>query len=67
MNLLGMPWTALMHLQPQRSHQIAWFAYGWIEREHILNVTACELLWKKLTHWHCALRPSACWEGMLKR
>jgi hypothetical protein len=34
MSLMPMPWTALLDMQPQRSHQIAWFVYGWIEREH---------------------------------
>lgn len=42
-----MPWTALMEMQPQRSHQIAWFVYGWVEREHLLNVTACAQWWMR--------------------
>lgn len=33
MSLMGVPWTALLDMHPQRSHQIAWFVYGWIERE----------------------------------
>ena len=47
MNLMGMPWTALTDMQSQRSHQIAWFIYGWIEREHFLNVTACADWWMR--------------------
>ena len=47
MNLMGMPWTALMDMQPQRSYQVAWFVYGWIEREHVLNVTACADWWMR--------------------
>lgn len=47
MSPIGMPWTALLDLQPQRSHQIAWFVYGWVEREHVLNVTACAEWWMR--------------------
>ena len=47
MNLIGIAWTALMDMQPQRSHRIAWFVYGWVEREHILNVTACADWWMR--------------------
>lgn len=47
MNLRGVPWTALLDMLPQRSHQIAWFVYGWIEREHVLNVTACADWWMR--------------------
>lgn len=47
MNLMQMPWAALMDMQPQRSHRIAWFLYGWIEREHVLNVTACAHWWMR--------------------
>lgn len=45
MSLMPMPWTALLDMQPQRIHQIAWFVYGWVEREHLLNVTACAQWW----------------------
>ena len=45
MRLMQMPWTALLDMQPQRSHQIAWFVYGWVEREQLLNVTACAQWW----------------------
>lgn len=48
MSPMGFPWTALMMaMQPQRSHQIAWFVYGWVEREHILNVRACADWWMR--------------------
>lgn len=47
MNLVGFQWTALMDMQPQRSHRIAWFVYGWLEREHILNVTTCADWWMR--------------------
>ena len=45
MSLMQMPWIALLDMQPQWSHQIAWFVYGWVEREHLLNVTACAQWW----------------------
>jgi hypothetical protein len=45
MSLMKTPWAALMDMQLQRSHQIAWFVYGWIEREHLLNMTACADWW----------------------
>jgi hypothetical protein len=47
MSLMGVPWTALLDMHPQRSHQIAWFVYGWIEREYALNVTACADWWMR--------------------
>ena len=47
MNLLGTPWTVPLCLRPQTSHKIAWFVYGWIEREHVLNVTACADWWTR--------------------
>jgi hypothetical protein len=47
MSLMQMLWTALLDMQPQRSHQIAWFVYGWVEREHVLNVTACAEWWMR--------------------
>lgn len=47
MNLLGLPWIGWLYTQPQRSHQIAWFVYEWIEREHVLNVTACADWWTR--------------------
>ena len=47
MSLMPMPWTALLDMQPQRIHQIAWFVYGWVECEHLLNVTACADWWMR--------------------
>lgn len=47
MNLLGMPWTGSLYTRPQRSHKFAWFFYGWIEREHVVNVTACADWWMR--------------------
>lgn len=47
MKLTGMARTALTGMQPQRSYQIAWFVYGWIEREHFLNVIACADWWMR--------------------
>lgn len=47
MKLMELPRTALMDLQPQRSYQIAWFVYGCIEREYVLNVSACADWWMR--------------------
>jgi hypothetical protein len=41
MTMVGMPWIAMASLQPYRSHQLAWFVYGAIEREQLLHLTAC--------------------------
>lgn len=49
MSLNGFPWAAMMAMQLQRSSQIAWFVYGWIEREHVLNATACADWWMRAT------------------
>lgn len=40
MNMVGMPWIALASQQPHSCHQLAWFLYGWIAREQVLNVSA---------------------------
>lgn len=45
MNMLGMPWIDPTDLQPQKCYQLAWFIYGWIEREHVLNMEACANWW----------------------
>lgn len=45
MNMTGVPWIGLTALEPQRCHQLAWFIYGWIEREHVLNMNACADWW----------------------
>jgi hypothetical protein len=47
MSFPGMPWTGLLYIQPQRTRQFAWFVYGWIEREHVLNVTTCADWWAR--------------------
>lgn len=41
----GMPWVALAPMEPHRCYQLAWFIYGWIEREHLLNVNSCTNWW----------------------
>jgi len=51
MNPLGFPWMPLMDMQPQRSVRVAWFVYGWIEREHVLNVIACADWWMRAIGW----------------
>jgi hypothetical protein len=45
MNMMGMPWIDPAALQPLRWHQLAWFVYGCIEREHVLNMKACADGW----------------------
>lgn len=47
MNLMRTPWAALMDMQPQRCQQIACFIYGWVEREHVLNMAACAVWWMR--------------------
>lgn len=47
MTMVGMRWVAMMLLQPYRCHQLAWFVYGSIEREQLLNVTACADWWMR--------------------
>jgi hypothetical protein len=34
------PWIDLMLHQAQRGHHLAWFLYGWFEREQLLNLDA---------------------------
>lgn len=41
MNMLGMPSIDLAPLTTQRCYRLDWFLYGWIEREHVLNLNAC--------------------------
>lgn len=45
MNLTNMPWFGLTASQPERCHQLAWFLYGCIAREHALNMKACMDWW----------------------
>lgn len=40
-----MQWIDLTGVQTQRCHHLAWFLYGWIEREHVLNLNACAAWW----------------------
>jgi len=47
MIMVGVPWIPSAFLQPHRCHQLAWFLYGWIEREQVLNVTACTDWWMR--------------------
>jgi hypothetical protein len=47
MNMAGVPWIALESLQPHRCLQTAWLLYGWIEREHVLNMNACAEWWMR--------------------
>lgn len=65
MDLMRMPWIALLDMQPQRIHQIAWFVHGWIEREHVLNVTACAEWWMRAVGLSAARRkaPPKCMGG----
>jgi len=53
MNAPGMPWIDLTLRQTQRCHHVAWFLYGCVEREHLLNVDAC------MTWWIRAFTPAA--------
>lgn len=45
MNTLITPWTNLMLHQTQRCHHLAWFLYGCLEREQVLNLDACVAWW----------------------
>jgi hypothetical protein len=45
MSISGIPWIGLAALQPQQCHQLAWFLYGWVEREHVLNMNAFADWW----------------------
>ena len=45
MNVTGIPWIDLTLRQTQRCHHLAWFLYGCVEREHLLNLDACAIWW----------------------
>ena len=47
MTMVGVPWIPSAILQPHRCHQLAWFLDGWIEREQVLNLTACTGRWMR--------------------
>ncbi len=40
MNTPLAPWINLTLRQAQRCHHLAWFLYGWLEREQMLNLEA---------------------------
>jgi len=40
MNTPFTPWINLTLHQAQRCHHLAWFLYGWFEREQLLNLEA---------------------------
>jgi hypothetical protein len=40
MNTPIAPWINVTLHQTQRFHHLAWFLYGWIEREQLLNLEA---------------------------
>jgi hypothetical protein len=45
MNTPPTPWIKLTPHQAQRCHHLAWFLYGWIEREQLLNLEAFVYWW----------------------
>ena len=45
MNTPLTPWINLTHHQSQRCHHLAWFLYGWLEREQVLNQEAFVAWW----------------------
>jgi len=45
MNTPITPWIDLMLHQAQRCHHLAWFLYGCLEREQVLNVDSFVAWW----------------------
>jgi hypothetical protein len=45
MNTPVTPWINLTLHQAQRCHHLAWFFYGWFEREQVLNLEAFVEWW----------------------
>lgn len=45
MNAIDLPATALIPTQLQRSFQMACFLCGWVERQHLLTMTAYANWW----------------------
>ena len=45
MSLPFFPWIGLHALQPQRCHQAAWFLYGCVERELVIQLRANTNWW----------------------
>jgi hypothetical protein len=50
MSMLYAPWMELAILQAQRFDHLAWFLYGCLEREHILNLAAFEQWFQPMRH-----------------
>ena len=50
------PIIDLAPLTTQRCYHFAWFMYGWIEREHVLNLNACAAWWLQLMEPRWAAR-----------
>lgn len=48
MNATDMLWFGLTASRPDRCHQLTWFLYGCIEREHALNMKACMDWWLRV-------------------
>jgi len=49
------PWIDLTLHQAQRCHHLAWFLYGCLEREHLLNVDALRRMvvsWGRVASHH---------------
>lgn len=44
-------WVDLTLHQAQRCQHLAWFIYGWLEREHVLNVDAFVASWVREVAW----------------
>ena len=49
MNRTGLPWVDLAPPMAQSYYHLAWFLYGWIEREQLLNLNACAAWWLRVT------------------
>jgi hypothetical protein len=47
MNTPITPWITLTLHQTQRYYHLAWFLYGWIEREQLLNLDAFVACWAR--------------------
>jgi hypothetical protein len=45
MNTPITPWINLTLHQAQRCHHLAWFLYGWFEREQVLNLETLVEWW----------------------
>lgn len=45
MNTPMTPWIDLTLEQARRWQHLVWFLYGWVEREHLLNLDALAAGW----------------------